>query len=151
MQNRFWQHSWNEQKITKEIPEIVVADSEVALKLPEPPKPVAGDLVSQRYRKSCKPRKPHKWRTRMDPFEPVNDKLMLIVRLNPQITAKQLLQILQKEQPGEFESNLLRTLQRRLKEWRYELIAAAQKPGLSPMPEINSVILLESTDVNSVI
>ncbi len=81
----------------------------------------------------------------MDPFEDVKERLYLLVKLNPQITARELLQTLQQQEEPDKKDNLRRTLQRRLREWRYELSAAGVLAYW-----IDSVILLESTNVNRV-
>lgn len=70
------------------------------------------------YRKSGKPRKPRIGRTRKDPFENVNEEIRKQFQRNPNITAKQLLIILQKESPGNFSDAQRRTLMRRLQQLR---------------------------------
>ena len=63
--------------------------------------------------------KPRHWRTRKDPFEKVWPEVLCWLQATPEITAKSLLQRLQKEHVGQFSDGQLRTLQRRVKEWRY--------------------------------
>jgi hypothetical protein len=65
-------------------------------------------------------RKPHDWRTRKDPFEAVWPKLLTWFDEKPDQTAKMLFARLQGEHPGEFEDGQVRTLQRRLRQWRLE-------------------------------
>ena len=63
--------------------------------------------------------KPRYWRTRKDPFEKVWPEVLCWLQAAPEITAKSLFQRLQIEHPGQFPDGQLRTLQRRVKEWRY--------------------------------
>ncbi len=75
----------------------------------------------RKYRKTRKPRKPSKprtVRTRKDPFENVVAEIEAQFQRNQNITAKQLLTILQKKFPGDFSDAQRRTLMRRLKNLR---------------------------------
>lgn len=58
------------------------------------------------------------WRTRKDPFESVWPTILLWLEASPDQTALMLLERLHDENLGEFPGALLRTLQRRLKDWR---------------------------------
>lgn len=59
------------------------------------------------------------WRTRKDPFEEVwVDVVLKGLQNEPDITAKELFERLQMRYPGQFADGKLRTLQRRVKEWR---------------------------------
>lgn len=58
------------------------------------------------------------WRTRQDPFEKVWPEVEEQLRVNPGLQAKTLFEWLQREHRGEFEDGQLRTLQRRIKQWR---------------------------------
>jgi hypothetical protein len=58
------------------------------------------------------------WRTRDDPFADVWQHVEEQLRLNPRLEAKTLFAELQREHPGKFEDGQLRTLQRRVKQWR---------------------------------
>ena len=60
----------------------------------------------------------HNWRTRSDPFETVWDQVEEQLRLNPGLQGKTILQWLQRDHPGKFADGQLRTLQRRIKQWR---------------------------------
>jgi hypothetical protein len=62
--------------------------------------------------------KPRYWRTRKDPFETVWYQVLIWLEENPEITAKELFERLRKEYPGQYADGQLRTLQRRIKEWR---------------------------------
>jgi hypothetical protein len=58
------------------------------------------------------------WRTREDPFESVWPEILLWLQNQPDSTAKSLIERLQKQYPGRFAAGQLRTLQRRIREWR---------------------------------
>ena len=65
-----------------------------------------------------KPEEPRHWRTRRDDFEPVWPKILAWLETDPDATAKSLLDRLVVEDPHEFQPRQLRTLQRRVAEWR---------------------------------
>jgi hypothetical protein len=65
-----------------------------------------------------KPSKPHYWRTHEDAFEGVWYEVLDWLQQEPDVTAKSLLKRLQYKYPGRFVDGQLRTLQRRVKEWR---------------------------------
>jgi hypothetical protein len=58
------------------------------------------------------------YRTRRDPFAEVWDQLAEMLTKDPGLEAKTLLQWLLESYPGKFRSTHLRTLQRRVSEWR---------------------------------
>ena len=58
------------------------------------------------------------WRTRPDPFAGVWDELRQQIETNPGLEARTLFEALQRKYPGQFADGQLRTLQRRLKQWR---------------------------------
>jgi hypothetical protein len=61
---------------------------------------------------------PRSWRTRRDPFENVWPEILLWLQADPDSTAKCLMERLHREYPGQFRDGQLRTLQRRIGEWR---------------------------------
>jgi hypothetical protein len=61
---------------------------------------------------------PHTRRTREDPFQDVWPELQEKLRLNPGLQAKTLFLDLQRRFPGRYPDGQLRTLQRRIKQWR---------------------------------
>ena len=65
-----------------------------------------------------KARKARYWRTREDPFADVWNEILSWLQNKPESTAKQLLERLQAEYPEQYPDNQLRTLQRRVKDWR---------------------------------
>ncbi len=86
----------------------------------------------RRYRRSGKPRVPHTWRTRKDPFEGVWAEVKQKLEAEPERTAKSLFLELQQEDPGRFAAGQLRTLQRRVKQWRRETLITFQTEWLAP-------------------
>ena len=63
--------------------------------------------------------KPRSWRTRKDPFETVWSDILLWLQKDPDATAKSLFQRLNREYPERFLDGQIRTLQRRIREWRH--------------------------------
>jgi hypothetical protein len=61
------------------------------------------------------------WRTRHDPFESASSELRRLWDANPDQTGLDLFDALCRAHPGEFHSGQLRTLQRRIRQWRAEL------------------------------
>jgi hypothetical protein len=61
---------------------------------------------------------PRAYRTRKDPFENVWAELLLWLQAEPDATAKSLLERLDQKYPGTFPDGQLRTLQRRIRDWR---------------------------------
>jgi hypothetical protein len=64
---------------------------------------------------------PRSWRTRVDPFENVWPLVQRWLDDQPDINAKSTFQRLQETMPEPFQSGQLRTLQRRIKEWRTDI------------------------------
>jgi hypothetical protein len=65
-----------------------------------------------------KPRPVRHWRTRVDPFEAAWPRVVAWLEAEPDRTAKEMLDRLQEEDPGSYSHAQLRTLQRRVHEWR---------------------------------
>lgn len=64
-------------------------------------------------------RGPRHWRTRDDPLAAVWDsEVVALLQTDPQLNAVTLLEELQRRHPGEYGAGVLRTLQRRLRQWR---------------------------------
>ena len=74
-----------------------------------------GEVRPTHRKKSAKTRH---WRSRKDPYEGVWCEVLDWLQQEPDVTAKSLLKRLQYEYPGRFADGQLRTLQRRVKEWR---------------------------------
>jgi hypothetical protein len=58
------------------------------------------------------------WRTRQDPFEAAWPQVVAWLEAEPDRTAKEMLEQLQTEHPGTYSDGQVRTLQRRVQEWR---------------------------------
>jgi len=80
-----------------------------------------------------KPKARRDYRTRKDPFEAVWPTIRGWLEAEPERTAKELLERLQREQQGAFTDGQLRTLQRRVSAWR---AAAARRLILAPPPTV---------------
>jgi hypothetical protein len=63
-------------------------------------------------------KKPHNWKTRTDPFESVWPEIQEQLETTPGLQAKTIFESLQRQQPGKFQDGQLRTLQRKIKQWR---------------------------------
>jgi hypothetical protein len=81
--------------------------------------------------------RPHDWRTRSDPFEGVWVKVLGWLEQAPDATATVLFERLQSEHPDRFTAGQLRTLQRRLREWRQKmakhLVYSCLEGGIHPV------------------
>ena len=64
------------------------------------------------------PKAPRDWRTRVDPFESAWSMVRRWLEAEPDRTAKEILERLQGDQPGVFPDGQIRTLQRRVQQWR---------------------------------
>ena len=67
---------------------------------------------------AAKVRGPRHWRTREDPFEGVWGEVLMWLQAEPDATGKALMARLQSECPDRFTEAQLRTMPRRVKEWR---------------------------------
>jgi len=64
-------------------------------------------------------RAPRRWRTRLDPLADVWEaELLPLLQTSPHLSAVTLLEELQRRHPGDYGPSALRTLQRRLRQWR---------------------------------
>jgi hypothetical protein len=100
------------------------------------------------------PPPPRHWRTRKDPFEHVWPRVQEWLEAEPERTAKEPLQRLQAQLPGEFPTGLLRTLQRRTHEWRVNAARAlvfgtegARVGGLLPEVEATAAAVAVAVDL----
>lgn len=76
----------------------------------------------RKYRRTKKPRAPHTWRTRENPFEKIWNEVCMWLEEQPELTAKSIFEDLQQQYPGKFKDGQLRTLQRHVKVWRSKAI-----------------------------
>ena len=116
----------------------------------DPPAPVTGgelaDFLSGlgtawqagevRATHRARPRVRRYWRSRVDPFVEVSSRLRSWLEAEPDLQATDLLARLQDECPGRYPDKLLRTLQRRVRDWRREiahrLVFGPSAPGVPP-------------------
>ncbi len=93
---------------------------------------------------------PRHWRTRRDPFEAAWVDILAWLQRDPDATAKELFGRLQGQYPGVFSNGQLRTLQRRIKEWRQMMakrLVYACMDGTAQEHEIKAVGV--AADLNS--
>ncbi len=79
---------------------------------------------------------PHYWRTRVDPLKEGWTDILLMLQKEPDITGNSVLARLQAQHPGKVTSAVLRTLQRRIGEWR---LTMARKLVLGEHEDENKV------------
>ena len=91
------------------------------------------ELEKRKYRLTRKPRVPHTWRTRKDPFEKVWADICLQLENEPERTAKSLFDDLLVRYPRKFQDGQLRTLQRRVKAWCAKALLTFNYPWLTDM------------------
>jgi hypothetical protein len=61
----------------------------------------------------------HNWRTRKDPFDSVwEPEVLPLLEKSPHLQARTILEVLQRDHPGEYPDSMLRTLQRRVCNWK---------------------------------
>lgn len=95
-----------------------VAFQRAASSTPETAPPLGVTGTGRRYRQTRKYQGPRWWRTRADPFAEVWGVVEERLAADPTRTAKGLFRELQAEYPGRFPDMQLRTLQRRVHQWR---------------------------------
>ena len=146
-QEKFWKYAWSVEKNDYKAPKVSLPTNPQNCSQQESTKEKRinnfetedqGGLLNQKYRRTRKPRKlitPRTWRTRKDPFERVWDNMRLQLELSPHLTSKSLLDGLMQQHPAEFNYKYLRTLQRRVAEWRAENVNQLNKKRISIMPQ----------------
>ena len=79
-----------------------------------------------------------RWRTRIDPFESAWPQLLLWLEADPDQTSDALFDRLRCSYPGVYPAGQLRTLQRRVKDWRSQmarsLVFGLQEPTAVESP-----------------
>jgi hypothetical protein len=118
LQDQLWTFSWNKNGKAEEAQFTVSIDDMTDQDLV---KPEENRSVSRYYRTSriTDLRKaPRTWRTRKDPFEKVWDEIRLRLELMPETTAKEIIAWLMGKYPSQFTVGQIRTLQRRISNWR---------------------------------
>jgi transposase InsO family protein len=79
------------------------------------------DRTGRRIEKADKSRNKteRQWRTREDPLDAVwSTELVLLLEREPSLTGTTLLEYLEDHYPGHYDQRILRTLQRRIKQWK---------------------------------
>ena len=61
---------------------------------------------------------PHVWSTRLNPFGEQWDSIIEMLKVNPGLEGKTIFEYLQRKDVGKYQDGQLRTLQRRIKQWR---------------------------------
>ena len=84
--------------------------------------PTMEHRIKRRYRRTKKSTVPHTWRTRPDPFDGVWKDVQSWLESEPARTAKSLFVQLQAQAPERYPDGQLRTLQRRVREWRRQIL-----------------------------
>lgn len=79
------------------------------------------------------------WRTREDPFKDVWTDILLWLEKEPDTNAKMVLVKLDEKCPGKFEDRLLRTLQRRIGEWRRTMAPGLVLSGVEGHRKVQAV------------
>jgi hypothetical protein len=85
--------------------------------------------------------KPRHWRTHKDPFESVWAEILLWLQSDPEATAKSLLERLQLAYPGKYPDGQVRTLQRRIREWRRVMARTLVNVCTNSIPAISRVVV----------
>lgn len=91
-----------------------------------------------------RPPKVRAWRTRSDPFEAVWTEAREWLEQEPDITGKALFDRLRGKYPGEFAPGQLRTLQRRVREWRQAMARQLIAIGNPVTPEDHQQAIAQS-------
>jgi len=96
--------------------------------------------------------KPRTWRTRKDPFEEDWEDICARLKDAPDLEAKTLFELLMGSRPEQYQPGQLRTLQRRVREWRATegpekevFFAQAHRPGEAMQTDFTSANELEVT------
>lgn len=130
MQDALWKHTVQETYENQEKNNQVIFNAQTCLS----PKQENMDTVAveflnnsmerekRKYRKSNKPKVPHTWKTRKNPFEDVWDEVCTCLEERPERTAKSIFDDLKKKYPDRYTDGQLRTLQRHVKTWRSKAI-----------------------------
>lgn len=95
---------------------------------------------------------PRTWRTRSDPFAEVWDEIAAKLEQEPALEAKTLFEVLCEAHPGRYEPGQLRTLQRRVRQWRAQrgparevMFTQVHRPGEACQVDFTEVVSLRVT------
>jgi len=161
LQDQFWQHSWKGEAELPAIPPgetahvadiIVKVQDKAEGKIDRPRESNTTsppqDPVVRQYRRTKKEYAAHTWRTREDPFDRVWGQVTLQLQIDPSQTAKQLFARLQEQYPSEFSPGQLRTLQRRVRQWRHENLYNMAPLGDDPFAGVPAAMRSTDTDAS---
>ena len=84
----------------------------------------SGSEGGRKYRRTKGLKGPRLYRTRLDPFAEVWHEVEAELTAHPERTAKAAFEHLQERYPGVFPATQVRTLQRRVQEWRMRTVLA---------------------------
>jgi len=98
-------------------------------------------------------RKPHDWRTRADPLLEVwESELVALLQQQPKLQAMTLYEYLQQKYPGKYGSSILRTLQRRVQQWKASsgpplevMFEQSHRPGVMGLSDFTKLKQVEIT------
>jgi hypothetical protein len=97
-------------------------------------------------------RKPHTWRTREDPFAEDWPALVVMLETAPELEARTLFEHVTEKRPGTYDPGQLRTLQRRVREWRVQhgpereiFFPQAHRPGEAMQTDFTHATVLGVT------
>jgi len=85
------------------------------------------------------PMKPRWWRSREDPFKDVWAEVLLWLQSEPDSTGKALFERLRQRYPDRFQAGQLRTLQRRISEWRLTMARKLVLGGVEQQHAVEAV------------
>lgn len=106
--------------------------------------------TARKYLRQADPSKqekqPHDWRTRKDPLEAVWSAARGMLETAPELQAKALLEHLSERTAGGIEENVLRTFQRRVRQWRLEH-GKAKEVFFSQEARPGAVLAVDWTDM----
>ena len=97
--------------------------------------------------------RPHDWRTRADPLLEVwESELVPLLLSQPKLQAMTLYEYLQQKYPGKYGSSILRTLQRRVQQWKASsgppqevIFEQAHRPGVMGLSDFTKLKQVEIT------
>ncbi len=130
LQDAFWRHAKElaPPSMTDDIVRAAPVSSDLETKTngalieADLPGPAFEKRIKRRYRRTKKQSVPHTWRTRPDPFDGVSEQIRSWLESEPTRTSKSLFLELQHLYPGRYPNGQLRTLQRRVREWRRQIL-----------------------------
>ena len=127
-QDRFWAFAWGQNSMEN----ILTAETQNANYMPEVTNENhQSNRIFRQTRKPMNGSRNRDWRTRPDDFAGDWDKINIKLNANPNVVAKDILDELIKDKPEQYNSGQLRTLQRRVNEWRINWLAKIKKEHLA--------------------